>query len=628
MPGELDAALRSELRAWQEAGLARRLPELDGEEPASGDRRGDFRSNDCLGLSRDERVLVAARAALEEFGAGGRAARLLGGGSPLGARAEQAAAEWLGEEAALLFPSGWQANVGVVGALAGRGDALFSDERNHASLVDGCRLSRARLRIYRHLDMGELREQLALAKGARRRFVVTESVFGMDGDLAPLPELQEVCEGHDAWLVLDEAHAVGLLGAQGAGAWAASGRRGRDEGRLAARVITGGKALGVGGAFVVGSAALRDVLLHRARSFVYTTAPPPIVAGALVAAIDACRGAAAERSRALALARRLAAALGRPAPAAAVVPVPVADARRASALAGELAHAGFAVGAVRPPTVPEGGSRLRLVAHSFNDERGVDELARRIGAAIPALAATRTKEPSSDPPPSRLLAPAWFVVGTDTGVGKTVVSALLLRAALGRGPARYWKPVQTGADDDAATVRELARAPDSAIVPNEHRFPRPASPHEAAAHAGAAVDPSRLASRLAELRGLRIVELAGGLLVPYRLASRDSEERALAPFLQADWLTAERANLVLVARSGLGTLNHTLLTLEALRARRLEPAALFLVGERHASNAATLRELAGVTFLFEVPRFEPLAPAALDAWLAEHDVAALFGPQS
>ena len=628
MSRELAQLLRDELRSWEAAGLRRELPQDDAEPLPP---RGDFRCNDYLGLSRDERVIAAARDALESYGAGARAARLLGGGLPPAAAAERAAAEWLGEEQALLFPSGYQANLGVIGALAGRGDALFSDESNHASLIDGCRLSRAQVHVFRHRDVEELARQLALARGARRRLVVSETIFSMDGDLAPLSSLHELCERFDAWLVLDEAHAIGLLGPQGAGAWAATGRRGRDAARLAARVVTGGKALGVGGAFAVGGEALRDLLLQRARSFVFTTAPPPMVAAALAAAIEACRGANEARSRTVALARRLASALALPPPDAAFVPLVVGDARRTLELGEALRDGGFAVGAVRPPTVPDGGSRLRLVAHAFNDEGGVDELARRIGEASRHPGATPPGAAAAATPAPRDLAPTWFVVGTDTSVGKTVVSALLLRAAKRLGRTAYWKPVQTGDESDSAAVRALAGARDDEVLSNEHHFALPASPHEAAAHAGATIDPAGLAARLIVERrrfgvasggepevGQLIVELAGGLLVPYRAGA--------SPFLQADWLATAGARVVVVARSGLGTLNHTLLTLEALRARHLEPASLFLVGERHESNAATLRELGGVARLFEVPRFEPLAPAKLDEWLAANDLVSLLGP--
>src|SRR5262245_51747126 len=258
MGSPLDRELAAELEQRAALGLRRdaRLARPSGV---------DLGSNDVLGLARHPRVIAGARAALEEFGAGGRAARLLGGGSPLHERVEEAVAAWTGAEAALLFPSGYQANLGLVGALAGRGDALFSDERNPASLIDAARLSRAHVFVHAHLDLAELERQLGRARPARRRLVLTEGVFSMDGDAAPLAELDELCRRHDAWLVVDEAHSAGLLGPAGAGAWAALGAR--AESRLAARVVTGGKALGVAGALVVGSRALREQLVNHARTF-------------------------------------------------------------------------------------------------------------------------------------------------------------------------------------------------------------------------------------------------------------------------------------------------------------------------------------------------------------------------
>jgi 8-amino-7-oxononanoate synthase len=624
----LDRALEAELAAWRARGLERTL---DDAPPA--DPRRDFVSNDYLGLARDERIVAAARAALEEAGAGARAARLLGGGSPWHARAEAAAAAWLmeagapagrsNELAALLFPSGYQANLGVVALLAGRGDVVVTDEFVHASLIDAARLSRAHVKIFRHGDVDELDALLARSRGARRRVVVTESLFSMDGDLAPLDPIHELCERHDAALVVDEAHAAGLLGPEGAGGFALTGRRGRDAARLAARVVTGGKALGVAGAFVVGSRPLRELLLQRARSFVFTTAPPPAVAAALAAAIEAARHDATRRERALGGARRLAAALALPAPAAAIVPLPIDPASLAPneavvALRDGLARAGFAVGAVRPPTVPAGGARLRLVVHATNDFESVDELASalrdglaRTGARVAPRLATAA------PAAARTL----FVVGTDTGVGKTVASALLLMAARRCGRAAYWKPVQTGDEEDAATVRALSAAAEDEIVPGLHRFALPASPHAAAAAENATIDPGELARALAGQRARRagatlVVELAGGLLVPYVAGP--------APFLQADWLAREGSEAVVVARSGLGTLNHTLLTLEALRARHVPVAALLLVGPPHSSNRETLAQLAFVSRIVEIPQFSKVDGVTLREWLEHGELAPLF----
>ncbi len=596
----LDAELRAALDARAKQGLARATT-LDGV--AGG---VDFGSNDYLGLSRDPE-LARALAAAVEFGVGGRASRLLAGGSPLHEESEAALAAWVGAEAALLFPSGFQANVGLVGALVGRGDAVLSDRLNHASLIDGARLSRAHVLVHEHCDVGDLDRALRRARSARRRLVLTEGVFSMTGDLAPLAEIDALCRRHDAWLVVDEAHAAGLLGEQGAGAWAAADVRG--EHRLCARVVTCGKSLGVAGAFVAGSATMRAQLIHAARSFLFSTAPPPPVAGALVAAIARCRAADDLRARALANACRLALLLGLPAPAAAIVPVVVGDSAGALALSERLRAAGFYAPAVRPPTVSPEAAGIRVVCRADHTEHQVDALA--------ALLAERGGPPCA--PAAAARAAVTCVAGTDTGVGKTVVSALLLRAAQRLGPARYWKPLQTGDDDDRAVVRELSGAPEATLLENHAHFRLPASPHEAAAAAGARVDPDALHldfERHREAAADRLlVEFAGGLHVPVDMRP---------PLLQLDWLVRMRADVVLVARSGLGTLNHTLLSLESLRARGVHPRALFLVGAPHASNVATLRQLAGIELVFELPPVDPLSAESLDAWLARNDVSEVF----
>jgi 8-amino-7-oxononanoate synthase len=582
-------------------GLAREL-----HEPRAG--AADFTSNDTLGLARAPELAAAARAALAH-GAGGRASRLLGGGSPLDREVERAAAQWLGAEDALLFPSGWHANLGLLGALLRPGDVVLSDELNHASLVDGLRLARARALVYRHADAADLERRLAALGRGGAALVVTESVFSMDGDLAPLGAIADACARWGAALVVDEAHAIGLLGPAGAGAWAALGpQRARDP-VLAARVVTGGKALGAGGGLVVGSAAVREAAIDRARSFAFTTAAPPAVVGALGAGIACAARADAERARALELARRLARALELPEPAAAVVPFVVGGAEEALAAARELREAGLEVRAVRPPTVPEGSSRLRLVCHAHNDDAELE----RLIAGLRALA-----RPGAARAASAARAEALVVAGTDTGVGKTVVAALLARAASRRGRAGYLKPVQTGSESDTDAVGRLAGAALRLGEP-AHAFPLPASPHEAALAAGSRVDIERIERALDRERealagGRLVVELAGGLLVPWTIETT-----------QLDWLARARLPLVLVARSGLGTLNHTLLSLEALRARHLEPRALFLVGAPHESNRETLRRLGRPAALYELPTLEPLDTPALDAWIDAHDLAPLLG---
>ena len=604
--GRLEEELEGERRAREAAGLARALETPDGREVGA-----DFSSNDYLGLARDPELREAAAAAARAHGAGARAARLLGGGCALDRAAERALAEWLGEEEALLFPSGYQANLGWIPALVGPGDALFSDALVHASLIDGARLSRARVEVYRHADPEHLACLLALARGSRRRLVLTEGVFSMDGDRAPLAELAAVCLEHGARLVVDEAHAAGVLGPEGRGAWAEARARGAPAEALLARIVTGGKALGAAGAFVAGSRALRAHLVDRARSFVFTTGVAPAVAGALVTAMARARAAESERAALLGKARALARDLGLPEPGAAIVPVPVGDDARSVEVADALRREGLDVRAVRPPTVPRGTARLRLVVHAHNDASEIERLAGALRACgLPRAplsgVAPRARQAAPD---ARLIA----VVGTDTGVGKTVVSALLVRALSRGGAVAYWKPVQTGDECDTAAVRRMTGDLDVVLHPPCYRFALAASPHEAAAAEGARVDPARIDADLARHRGAGgtlVIELAGGLLVPWNEST-----------LQADWIERSGARIVLVARSGLGTLNHTLLTVEALRRRRLAPGSLWLVGTRHPSNRATLEERLGVPTV-ELPPLASLDPDSLARVLETHAIPA------
>ncbi|MFT5461677.1 MAG: 8-amino-7-oxononanoate synthase [Planctomycetota bacterium] len=591
------------------AGLARTLDAGDG-------RGADFSSNDYLGLARDPRVVEAAQEALERYGAGGRAARLLGGGSPEHGALEAEVADWLGTQAALYFPSGYQANLGLVGALVGRGDAVITDRLDHASLIDAARLSRARILVHQHLDLVELEAKLIQARNARRRLVLTEGVFSMDGDLAPLLAMAELCAKRDAYLVIDEAHSIGLLGPDGSGAWAAACEEASVPAavreRLIARLITGGKALGANGALVAGSRALIDELTDRARGFVFTTAAAPSAAAALRASIGIVRSDAALRARPLQLAKDLAEARGLPQPAAAIVPVLIGSSERAMDVALGLHKLGLDVRAVRPPTVPVGTARLRVVCHAQNTDAELEELDRSLGKLVPQVNAAGPATIATARKP-------MVVLGTDTDVGKTVAAAALFHCARSLGDARYWKPVQTGTDLDTETVAHLSGAPPFELLRPAWAFPLPASPHAAAADAGAVIKPERLDQALSGLlRTLPetnlVIELAGGLLVPYTDDGQD----------QADWVARVRPNIVLVARSGLGTLNHTQLTLEALRARHLDVRALILVGDAHPSNVETLRRISGVTRIIELPRLEPLTPGTLQAWADGADLTDLF----
>ena len=599
-PTALDRELAAEVRDWRRRGLGRSLE----AGPAAG--LVDFTSNDYLGLARHPAVCAAAARAAMEHGSGGRAARLLGGGSTQTAEVEARLARWMGAEAALLMPSGYQANLTLLSVLAGPGDVVVSDEHNHASIIDGLRLSRARVEVHRHGDAEHAAALLREARGARRRFCVTDAVFSMGGDLAPLAALAEACEAFDAGLIVDEAHAAGVIGPSGRGGFAASGA---PRASLVAQLVTGGKALGAGGAFIVGSRALIDAVVHRGRGFMFSTAVPPAVVGALGAAIELAEAADAERALLRGHAERVAAAVGSPAPGAAIVPVMMGDEDRAMAAAASLAERGLGARAVRHPTVPRGQAQIRVACHATHRPEDVDGL---IDALAPLVDGDGAPAAAPAEPGPRAAGGPIFIVGTDTDVGKTVAAAVVARA-LG---ARYWKPVQTGDDSDSRTVERLAGPLgelDRVIAPPAYEFPLPASPHTAAADAGAAIDPEvvhgALAERLAEAGDdPLVVELAGGLHVP-----------VTPTFTQADWLARLVPRVVLVARSSLGTLNHTLLTLEALRARRMRPEALLLVGPRHAENAATLA--AHVPCLFELPMLEPLDTASIDRWLADHPIA-------
>ena len=345
-------------------GASRTYPALAGKPVLS------FASNDYLGLSADARLRAAASAAMESQGVGSGASRLVSGDLPAHRSLEAALAAFLGTSSALLFPSGYQTNLGVITALAGREDLLVSDAANHASLIDGCRLSRATVRVYPHLDVAAARA--ALTGKFRRRFLVTESVFSMDGDLAPLADLAQVAESGDAHLIVDEAHALGVLGPGGRGACAA------EAITPGVTIGTLGKALGSAGGFAAGSPALRSILVNRARTFLFTTAPLPAAAAAGEAALSIVSSAEGNglrdrlRRRLDQLARGLPGTA--PRPPAAIVPVILGSDAAALGASHHLRQHGLFVPAIRPPTVPEDTARLRITLSAAHTEDDVETL--------------------------------------------------------------------------------------------------------------------------------------------------------------------------------------------------------------------------------------------------------------
>jgi glycine C-acetyltransferase len=317
-------------------------------------------SNNYLGLADHPRVRQAAADAGERFGAGAGASRLVSGNMALHGRLEERIAAFSGYEAALLFGSGYLANLGTIAALAGRGQVVFSDELNHASIIDGCRLSRAERFIYRHGDLEHLAWGLR-KEGRGGGLIVTDAVFSMDGDVAPIAGLVELARHHDCRLMVDEAHATGALGPGGRGAVAEAGLSGEVD------VIVGtlGKTLGSYGAYVCASAKLVDLLINTARPFIFSTALPPPVLGAALAALillDGQPGMVEQLCRNGAILRDALAGRGLDVGASRtqIVPVVVGDAARAMALCERALEDRVFAQAIRPPTVPEGTSRLRL----------------------------------------------------------------------------------------------------------------------------------------------------------------------------------------------------------------------------------------------------------------------------
>lgn len=331
-----------------------------------------FASNNYLGLAADPAVIEASGQALRDGGASAGASPLISGHMDSHEGLEGAIADWLGCEASLVFGSGYHANIGVIAALTHQGDAVFSDALNHASLIDGCRLARADVRIYEHCNLDDLEDKIR-ATPARRRLIVSDSVFSMDGDTAPLEGLVELAQKYDAWLMLDEAHAMGIFGDEGGGLAAARGL----ASHVHIRMGTLGKALGSYGAFVAGTRSLIELLVNRARSYVFSTALPPAVIGAAHAAVRIAREDGARRERLWRNAKRLHEGLVgaglqlRPLEST-IVPVILGEPKTALRVAAHAMADGVWAPAIRPPTVPEGTARLRLTPIATHDDEQIE----------------------------------------------------------------------------------------------------------------------------------------------------------------------------------------------------------------------------------------------------------------
>jgi 8-amino-7-oxononanoate synthase len=379
------AWIDEQLDILQQQGLRRRLLTRNGAQSVNmaieGRRVINFGSNDYLALASDPRLTEAIKNALTEYGWGSGASPLITGHVELHRQLEHRLAEFEGTEAALVFTSGFAANTGTVAALATVGDIVFTDRKNHASLLDGCRLSRADVRTYPHGDWQMLDSLLSKTTsshaphGARRRLIVTDGIFSMDGDLAPLKELVELAERHHAMLLVDEAHATGVFGRQGRGV----AEHLALEDRVHIRVGTLSKALGCIGGFVAGSRSLIEWLINRARPYVFSTAAPAATAAAALAALDIVQNEPQRRTKLLARAVLLRRQLSDQGwnvghSASQIIPIIVGQPSRAVALSTGLQEQGLFVPAIRPPSVPEGEACLRVSLTSGHTEDMIVQL--------------------------------------------------------------------------------------------------------------------------------------------------------------------------------------------------------------------------------------------------------------
>ncbi len=383
----------AELEQRKQSGLYRVRRQISGpQQPAlvsDGRPLLSFCSNDYLGMASRPELCLAAAEFMDINGLGGAASHLICGHHDAHHQLEQRLADFTGRSAALFFSTGYMANMGVISALAGRGDTIFSDRLNHASIIDGCILSRARVRRYPHGDLQSLEDMLSQTGG--HKLVVTDGVFSMDGDIAPLAELARLCRVHDALLVVDDAHGIGVLGPEGRGSIA---ELGLNEDDVPVLIGTLGKAVGTSGAFVAGPKLLMDYLVQKARTYIYTTAMPPAIASATCASLDLIQQEQHRRDHLdglIAAFRKGAAAMGyelMPSRTP-IQPIMVGDNWTALALSQALEAQGLLVTAIRPPTVPEGQARLRV---TFSAAHTWDDLQQLLGGLAECRQILKTRE--------------------------------------------------------------------------------------------------------------------------------------------------------------------------------------------------------------------------------------------
>lgn len=373
----LTAYAQAKFESLQAEHLARTLKPTHRLDSVWVEREGrrmiSFSCNDYLGLTHHPAVKAAAIAAIERFGAGAGASRLVTGDHPLFGALETRLADLKGTEAACIFGSGYLANLGIIPTFAGPGDLVLVDELGHACLFAGARLSGARLQRFAHNDMADLAAKLVrLRPGAARVIIATDGVFSMDGDIAPLDELSRLAQEHDAWLMVDDAHGLGVLGA-GAGT-----ARLFPDARIDLHMGTLSKALGGYGAYVCATEPAIALIKTRARTLIYSTGLPPACVASALAALDVIAAEPERVAAPLAKARRFTAALNLPPAQSAIVPIVLGAAETALAAAAELEALGLLVVPIRPPTVPAGTARLRVAFTAGHSDEAVDRLAEAV----------------------------------------------------------------------------------------------------------------------------------------------------------------------------------------------------------------------------------------------------------
>ena len=379
MSNSMDRLLQENLDMRRRQHLYRSRVTVDSacsdELSVNGNTVHNFCSNDYLGLANNAVIANAFKKGIDDYGTGSGASHLISGHTKAHCDLEQQLAEFTGRPRALLFSSGYMANMGVIGALVGRGDAVFEDYLNHASLLDGGLLSRAKFQRYKHLDCEDLQTKFNASKSARK-LIVTDGVFSMDGDLAPIANLAQVSQKNNAWLMVDDAHGIGVLGETGAGL-VEQLKLGVDQ--VPILMGTLGKAFGTYGAFVAGSETLIETLVQFSRSYIYTTAPPPAVAVATSASLQLVKNEQWRRDKLNQLIARFRSGaeqiglclMNSNTP---IQPVLMASDEQLLKANKKLLESGFMVGAIRPPTVPQGTGRLRITLSASHSEQQVDAL--------------------------------------------------------------------------------------------------------------------------------------------------------------------------------------------------------------------------------------------------------------